>query len=136
MHENFARNTGEAGEGVVAPTRWNPFLPDDRVQSFVKRFAERAQPAGLPTTPEMVNVNVYETAYLLKNIIEAEGVTNRPEDLARDRERLMQGLTETKAFPSLAGKFGFNQEGDGVKDVYVMMVKGGRWVQVDFAPAR
>lgn len=70
------------------------------------------------------------------HIIEAKGVTNRPEDLARDRERLMQGLTETKAFPGLAGKFGFNQEGDGVKDAYVMMMKNGRWVQVDFAPAR
>lgn len=74
--------------------------------------------------------------HIIMHTIEAEGVTNRPEDLARDRERLMQGLTETKAFPSLAGKFGFNPEGDGVKDVYVMMVKGGRWVQVDFAPSR
>jgi len=136
MHENFAKNTGEAGEGVVAPTPWNPFLPEDRVQTFVKRFGERAQAAALPTTPEMVNVNVYETVYLLKSLIERKGVTNRPDDLARDRERIMQGLTETTAFPGLAGKFGFNQDGDGVKDVYVMMVKGGRWVQVDFAPAR
>ncbi|HEV8306705.1 MAG TPA: ABC transporter substrate-binding protein [Methylomirabilota bacterium] len=136
MHENFARNTGEAGEGVVAPTPWNPSLPDERVQAFVRKFAERAQAAGLPPTPEMVNVNVYETVSLLKDIVERKGATNRPEDLARDRERIMQGLTETASFPGLAGKFGFNQEGDGVKDVYVMMVKNGRWAQVDFAPAQ
>jgi branched-chain amino acid transport system substrate-binding protein len=136
MHENFARNTGEAGEGVVAPTPWNPSLPDERVQAFVRKFAERAQAAGLPPTPEMVNVNVYETVSLLKDIVERKGATNRPEDLARDRERIMQGLAETASFPGLAGKFGFNQEGDGVKDVYVMMVKNGRWAQVDFAPAQ
>ncbi|MGH7319775.1 MAG: ABC transporter substrate-binding protein [Candidatus Rokuibacteriota bacterium] len=136
MHENFAKASAEAGEGVVAPSPWNPFLPDERVQRFVRSFGEKAQSAGLPTTPEMVNVNVYETVYLLKDLIERTGVTNQPDDLARDRERIMQGLTGTTEFPGLAGKFGFNKEGDGVKDVYVMMVKGGRWAQVDFAAAK
>ena len=136
MHENFARNAAEAGEGVVAPTPWNPLLPDERVQKFVKKFAERAQAAGLPTTPEMVNVNVYETVHLLADIVKQKGVTNAGGDnLARDRERIMQGLSEVKAVQGLAGKFGFNKEGDGVKDVYVMMVKNGRWSQVAFAPA-
>ncbi len=135
MHENFAKNTGEAGEGVVAPTSFNPFVADPRVQSFVKKFMERAQAAGVPGVPEFVNVNVYDTVYLLKGIMERKGVTNRPEDLAKDRERIMQGLTETTAAQGLAGKFGFNKDGDGVKDIYVMMVKGGKWVQVDYAPA-
>jgi hypothetical protein len=48
----------------------------------------------------------------------------------------MQGLTETRAFPGLAGRFGFNKDGDGVKDICVMMVKGGRWVQVEHVPAQ
>lgn len=136
MHENFARNAAEAGEGVVAPTPWNPLLPDERVQKFVKKFAERAQAAGLPPTPEMVNVNVYETVYLLADIVKTKGVTNAGGDnLSRDRERIMQGLGEVKAVQGLAGKFGFNKDGDGVKDVYVMMVKNGRWSQVGFAPA-
>ncbi len=134
MHENFAKNTGEAGEGVVAPSAFNPFVADARVQAFVKKFGERAQAAGVPGVPEFVNVNVYDTVYLLKSIIEHKGVTNRPDDLAKDRERIMQGLTETTSFQGLAGKFGFNKDGDGVKDMYVMMVKGGRWTQADFAP--
>jgi len=134
MHENFAKNTGEAGEGVVAPSAFNPFSPDPRVQGFVKKFTEKAQAAGVPGNPEFVNVNVYDTVYLLKSIIERKGVTNRPDDLAKDRERIMQGLTETTSVQGLAGKFGFNKDGDGVKDMYVMMVKGGRWTQVDFAP--
>lgn len=135
MHENFAKNTGEAGEGVVAPSAFNPFVPDARVQAFVKKFEERAQAAGVPGVPEFVNVNVYDTVYLLKSIIGRKGLTNRPDDLAKDRERIMQGLTETTGAQGLAGKFGFNKDGDGVKDMYVMMVKGGRWTQVDFAPA-
>ena len=136
MHENFARQTGEAGEGVVAPTAFNPFSPDPRVQAFVKKFAERAQAAGLPTTPEFADVNVYDTVHLLADILVRKGVTNRPEDLAKDRERIMQGLTETKNVQGLAGRFGFNKDGDGVKDIYVMMVKGGKWVQVDSSPAQ
>ncbi len=134
MHENFAKNTGEAGEGVVAPSAFNPFVPDPRVQGFVKKFMEKAQAAGVPGIPEFVNVNVYDAVYLLKSVAEHKGVTNRPDDLARDRERIMQGLTETTSFQGLAGKFGFNKDGDGVKDMYVMMVKGGRWTQADFAP--
>lgn len=136
MHENFAKNTGEAGEGVVAPTPWSPSLPDERVQKFVRKFGDRAKAAGLPTTPEMVNVNVYETVYLLADLVKKKGVTNAGGDsLARDRELIMQGLGEVKAVQGLAGKFGFNKDGDGVKDVYVMMVKNGRWTQVAFAPA-
>lgn len=136
MHENFAKNTGEAGEGVVAPSAFNPFAPDARVQSFVKKFMEKAQAAGVPGIPEFVNVNVYDAVYLLKSVIEHKGVTNRTDDLPKDRERVMQGLTETTSFQGLAGKFGFNKDGDGVKDIYVMMVKGGKWVQVDFASAQ
>jgi len=102
----------------------------------VVNFAERAQAAGLPTTPEMANVNVYETIYVLKDLVARKGVSNRPDALAKDRERIMQGLTETTSFQGLAGKFGFNKDGDGVKDMYVMMVKGGRWTQVDFAPVQ
>ncbi|HEY7675736.1 MAG TPA: ABC transporter substrate-binding protein [Candidatus Methylomirabilis sp.] len=136
MHENFAKNTGEAGEGVVAPASFNPFSPDARVQAFVKKFMEKAQAAGVSGVPEFANVNVYDTVYLLKSIMERKGITNRPDDLAKDRERIMQGLAETTGAQGLAGKFGFNKEGDGVKDIYVMMVKGGRWTQVDFAPAQ
>jgi branched-chain amino acid transport system substrate-binding protein len=135
MHENLAKNTGEAGEGIVAPSTWNPYAPDERIQRFVKRFAERAQASGLPANSEWSNVNVYDTVYLLADIIKRKGVTNRPEDLVRDRERVAQGLNETTGHQGLGGKFGFNKDGDGVKDVYVMMVKGGRWTQVDFAPA-
>jgi branched-chain amino acid transport system substrate-binding protein len=136
MHENFARMTAEAGEGIVAPNTFDPALPDERVQRFVRKFADLARAAGLPTTAEWVNVNVYDTVHLLVHLVKQRGVTNRPEDLARDRERIMQGLTETRAFPGLAGRFGFNKDGDGVKDIYVMMVKGGRWVQVEHVPAQ
>lgn len=136
MHESLAKDSGEAGEGIVAPSTWNPYSSDARIQAFVKKFAERAKAAGVPTLAEWSNVNVYDTVYLLADIIKRKGVTNRPEDLAKDRERIMQGLTEAKGVQGLAGKFGFNKDGDGVKDMYVMMVKGGRWVEVEFAPAQ
>jgi branched-chain amino acid transport system substrate-binding protein len=136
MHESLPREAGEAAEGVVAPSTWNPFSSNPKVQAFVKKFGERAKPAGLPTLPEWSDVNVYDTVYLLKSLIERQGVTNRPEDLAKDRERIMQGLTETRSAQGLAGKFGFNKDGDGVKDMYVMTARGGHWVEVEFAPAQ
>ena len=59
------------------------------------------------------------------------GVTNRPEDLAKDREKIMKGLTETKAFPGVEGRVGFDKNGDGVVQVYVIEVRDGKWVEVE-----
>jgi len=31
----------------------------------------------------------------------------------------------------VAGRHSFNQDGDGVKDIYVFVVKGGKWVRIE-----
>ena len=131
LHELFPTQAGEAAEGTVAPNFFWADSPDPRVQNLVKRFAAKATPAGLPPTIEMINVNTYDAVHLLADVIKKTGVTNRPEDLAADRERIMKGLTATKDWPATAGRHSFNQDGDGVKDIYVFMVKGGKWVRIE-----
>jgi branched-chain amino acid transport system substrate-binding protein len=131
MHELFLKLAGEAGEGTMAPSFFWADSPDPRVQSLVKRFAARATAAGLPPTIEMISVNTYDAVRLLADVIKKTGVTNRPEDLAADRERIMKGLAATKDWPGVAGRHSFNQDGDGVKDIYVFVVKGGKWVRIE-----
>jgi len=131
MHELFLKLAGEAGEGTMAPSFFWADSPDPRVQNLVKRFAAKATAAGLPPTIEMISVNTYDAVHLLADVIVKTGVTNRPEDLAADRERIMKGLAATKDWPAVAGRHSFNQDGDGMKDIYVFVVKGGKWVRIE-----
>ncbi|MDH3883967.1 MAG: hypothetical protein OET63_07125 [Desulfobacterales bacterium] len=67
---------------------------------------------------------------MLAYVMKQNGITNKSEDLARDRELIMQGLTELKGFQGLARKGQFNKNGDAVGDVYVVKAQGGEWVLV------
>jgi ABC-type branched-subunit amino acid transport system substrate-binding protein len=56
---------------------------------------------------------------------------NKPADLAEDRKKIMEGLVAMKGFQGLASKIEFNEDGDAVKDVYVVKAHNGQWVLVD-----
>lgn len=125
VSEYLIKQAGKAAEGIMAPSTFWPQMPG-KAQKFVKAFSEAAK-GDLPTIQD---AHSYDNVYLLKHIIETSGVTNKPEDLAKDREKIMKGLTDTKAFPGIEGNVGFNDEGDGVVQVYVIEVKDGQWVEV------
>ena len=77
-------------------------------------------------------MNVYDTTMMFAHIMKERGVTNKPDDLAKDREKIMKGLTEIKDFPGLATKISFNPKtGDADKRIYVVKAQGGEWVLVD-----
>ncbi len=93
-------------------------------QRFVRGFYKRAN----NVYPTIQDAHCYDNIYLLTHIIKTMGVTNNPGDLVKDREKIMKGLTNTKAFPGIEGNVGFDKNGDGVVQVYVIEVKNGRWV--------
>jgi branched-chain amino acid transport system substrate-binding protein len=125
VNEYLIKQAGKSAEGIMAPSTFWPQMPG-KTQTFVKAFLEKSK-GDLPTIQD---AHSYDNVYLLKHIIETTGVTNKAEDLATDRERIMKGLTATKAFPGIEGSVGFNDEGDGVVQVYVIEVSDGKWVQV------
>ncbi len=122
---------GPAVEGTFTPSTFWPDLPNPRARQFVEKFRARAATAGLTTTPEYMDANAYDTVFILLETMRRMGVTNRPDDLAKDRERVMQGLVTIKTYEGIAGKVGFDENGDAVKDIHVLKAQGGRWVKVD-----
>jgi hypothetical protein len=66
---------------------------------------------------------------MIVEAIKKLGVTNNPKDLETDREKIMKYLTTLRDFKGVASR-GFNEVGDGIKDVHVDEIKGGRWVLV------
>jgi branched-chain amino acid transport system substrate-binding protein len=126
VNEFLIKQGGKAAEGIMAPTTFWPQMPGV-VQRFVRDFYKRAN----NVYPTIQDAHVYDNVYLLTHIIETMGVTNKPGDLPKDREKIMIGLTNTKAFPGVEGNVGFDKNGDGAVQVYVIEVRNGRWEKAD-----
>src|SRR5262249_30323331 len=131
FNDNFLKNGGGAGGGTMLPPTFFSSFPDPKVQQFVSDFCPRAPAAHLPATaPDFSDVNVYNDVHLLAELIKQQGVTNRPDDLAQDREKIMQGLSRTRDWPGLGGTVGFNEDGDGLRPIYVLKIEAGQWQEL------
>ncbi len=124
---DFVKVGGKAVEGAIFGVGFWPDNPDPKTQHFVKEFSRRTGGAEA----NYRDVGIYDSLFLLKDIIEKKGVTNDPANLEKDRELVKQGLKETKGFDGAGGKIAFDENGDGIKDTYVLMIKNGRVVKAE-----
>ena len=125
INEYFPKKGGKDVEGTFAPCTFHYSIAPPTV---VAEFVKRAKAKGFePPEPIMYDANVYEAIHFLKYVIEKMGVTNKPEDLAQDREKIMKGLSTIKDFKGIVGPVAFNQAGDADKPVFVAEIKGGTW---------
>jgi branched-chain amino acid transport system substrate-binding protein len=132
MHLLFPRQGGKAADGVYTSSEFYYWMDKPSVKAFTKEYVERAKKKGFdPPQPLQFDVNVYDTVFMLAQVMKEKGITNKPADLATDRTKIMEGLTALKGFQGLASKIEFNKAGDAVRDVYVVKAEGGRWVLVE-----
>ena len=131
-HINFPVQGGTAAEGVFCSAEFYYWMDKPSVQAFSKEFTEKAKAKGYePPQPQQFDVNVYDSVFMLARVMKEKGITNKPADLAEDRKKIMEGLVAMKGFQGLASKIEFNEDGDAVKDVYVVKAHNGQWVLVD-----
>ncbi len=55
-------------------------------------------------------------------------MTNKPEDLEKDREKIRNGWAKLKDFPGIAGQTNMDNVGDGTGEVKSVMVQNGEFV--------
>ena len=118
----FLDIAGPAGDGTTVV---NPFWPDDpdpKVHAWTVEYEKRAK-----AVPGNTAALMYDTIMLAKNCIEKSGVTNKPDDLAADRERIKDCLAQVKDVPGIAGPMSFNADGDAQLLPTVLVAKGGKW---------
>ena len=132
MHLLFPQQGGKAAEGVYTSAEFYYWMDKPAVKAFTAEYSERAKKKGFePPQPLQFDVNVYDSVFMLAQVMKQKGITNKPADLASDRAKIMEGLAALKGFPGLASQIEFNQEGDAVRDVYVVKAKDGHWVLAD-----
>ena len=117
---------GKATEGTYVSTAAWMDDPSDKVQEFVKAVKARNGNKAFPYSAP----RAYDNMYILKMIMEAEGVTNKPEDLEADREKIKAGWAKLADFPGVSGPTTMNDVGDGAGGVRVLKVVDGVYVDV------
>jgi len=124
---------GEAVAGTFSGTIWHLSLANEDSKKFIAAYKNRAKKmyaSEFTATPDYYPVNAYDAVFMIVEAIQKTGVTNKSSALEKDREKIMQYFTTLKDFKGVASR-GFNDVGDGVKDVHVFEIKGGHWVPIN-----
>jgi branched-chain amino acid transport system substrate-binding protein len=124
----FATLVGKDGEGSIIGSAGWPDDPRPKVRAFLAKFMERS--GG--KKPNYGGMRSYDNVYIMKQIIETSGVTNKPADLDADRERIRMGWTRVKDYDGITGLTTINAERDGGGLATVLTVKDGAFVKVDY----
>src|SRR5262249_46414486 len=122
----FIEIAGKAAEGAYMSTA--AWLDDPRpeVQEYVKKITARMN----GRLPPYSGPRAYDIIYSYKSCIEKSGVTNKPEDLEADRNRIRECLAGMKHFPGVAGEITYNEVRDGAGSSAILKVVNGKYVNV------
>jgi len=133
VHEgDLPQKGGKAVEGTFSGSCWSPQLDTPESKRFVEAYGKTQKKmftSEFTETPDYYPVFAYDAVFMIAEAIKKAGVTNKPDDLTQDREKIMKYFTNLRDFKGVASK-GFNEAGDGIKDVLVDEIKGGRWVLI------
>ena len=123
---------GKAVEGTFSGTIWDISMVTPASKKFVAAYKKRAKamyPGPYTEAPDYYPVNAYDAVFMIVEAIKKMEATNKPGNLEKDRENIMKYFTTLRDFKGVAST-GFNDVGDGVKDVHVFEIKGGHWVPI------
>jgi ABC-type branched-subunit amino acid transport system substrate-binding protein len=105
-------------QGAVMPDGFFADSPSPRVQKFVKEFEETYQ-----ETPDFIEAIVYDSAMILFNVVSREQI--------RYRSEIRDELLNLDNFPGVTGLTRFDENGDAQKKLYLLRVKGRKFVELE-----
>ena len=105
-------------QGAVMPDGFFADSPSPRVQKFVKEFEETYE-----ETPDFIEAIVYDSAMMLFNVVSREQI--------RYRSEIRDELLNLDNFPGVTGLTRFDENGDAQKKLYLLRVKGRKFVELE-----
>lgn len=122
---------GKAVEGAMSGTAYWDTNPEPLQVAHAKKYVERGKVENSKSPdPDGFTATNYDIIRALAKVMREGGITNRPEDLAKDREIIMNGVQKLKDFPGMGTKLTMGQDGQVVRDVFVVIVKDGKFERV------
>ncbi|MGH7880161.1 MAG: ABC transporter substrate-binding protein, partial [Candidatus Binataceae bacterium] len=122
----FIDIAGKAAEGAYMSTAAWIDDPRPAAVEFLKKY--KAKSGG--KEPNYGGPRSYDNIYTFKHCIEASGVTNKPDDLDSDRDKIRGCLQDVRHFPGAAGEVSFNADRDGEGITAILKVEKGKYVNI------
>jgi len=106
-------------EGIMIPTSFAPINPQAKAAAdATAKFRGNA---------DLHSMAAWEIVFILKQVIEAEGVLAKPDSVQADRNRIRQGLAKLKETDGLLGKTRRTDDREAVKPFLFVQARGGAW---------
>ena len=105
-------------QGAIMPDGFFAGSPSPRVKRFVEVFEETYQ-----ETPDFIEAIVYDSAMILFNVVSREQI--------RYRSEIRDELLNLLDFPGVTGRTSFDENGDAQKKLYLLRVKGRKFVELE-----
>lgn len=124
----FPELVGAAGNDIVVGTYWYPEMDRQQAKDFLAKFepeAEKLTPGA--TKPDPYAVNAYDNIKIIASILEKAGL-NGDNSTKELREAIRAGWETLKDYEGTQGQLTINEEGDGIKQVYTVTIKDGKYV--------
>lgn len=106
-------------EGMLIPTGFAPI--NDEAKKASEQIAAQGGSADLHSAA------AYEALFILKDVIEAQGVLAKPETLAEDRRKMRDGLAGLTSTKGLLGEVKRTEDREAVKPFVFVQVRNGNW---------
>ncbi|HKV00398.1 MAG TPA: ABC transporter substrate-binding protein [Vineibacter sp.] len=106
-------------EGIIIPTSFAPVTKQAE--------AAAAQAAKFNGSLDLHSAGAYENMFILKRVIEEQGVLAKPDTVQADREKIRKGLAGLKETDGLLGKIKRTDDREAVKPYMYVHAKDGKW---------
>lgn len=112
----YIEQAGEAANGTLVATPWNPERKSEKAQNFRKAFV-----AKYNHEPDQFAAQAYDAMYVMHQAAVQSGTTT-------DRKKFRDTLAQIKNFEGATGTFEFDENRDPKMDLDVLEVQNGKWV--------
>lgn len=116
--DQLIRMAGRYAEGAVFPTGFFPESDAPHIVDFMAAFKDAYGEA-----PGFIEAIAYDTARILIQILSQPDI--------RYKSALREKLINLRDFPGVTGRTGFNENGEAVKDLYMLKIRRGKFVDAN-----
>lgn len=106
-------------EGIIIPTSFAPINKE--------AVAAATTTAKFKGAADLHSMAAWENMFILKNVMESEGISGKPGDLQSDRRKVRDGLAKLKTTRGLIGVTKRDAEGEADKPYVFVHAKKGEW---------
>jgi len=106
-------------EGIIIPTSFAPINKD--------AVAAARTTAKFKGAADLHSMAAWENMFILKRVMEAEGISGKPGDVQSDRRKIRDGLAKLKTTKGLIGVTKRDAEGEADKPYVFVHANKGEW---------